>query len=49
MANIMFTGLPSVVTAQPSDIICAVQAGVSVQETLQQVQIGPSLVQSQQD
>ncbi len=33
----MFTQLPSVAAAQLSDIICSVQAGVSVQETLQQV------------
>lgn len=37
MSNEMFTQLPSVTQAMPGDIICAVQAGVSVQETLQQV------------
>jgi len=33
----MFTSLPTVAVATPADIICAVQGGVSVQETLQQV------------
>jgi hypothetical protein len=37
MSNDMFTQLPSVASALPTDIICAVQANVSVQETLQQV------------
>ncbi len=37
MANEMFTALPAVANATLSDIICAVQGGVSVQETLQQV------------
>jgi hypothetical protein len=37
MANEKFTQLPTVSTAQLSDIICAVQAGVSSQETLQQI------------
>jgi len=37
MANETFTQLPSVSTAQFTDIICAVQANVSVQETLQQI------------
>lgn len=37
MSNEMFTQLPSVTSALPSDIICAVQGGVSVQETLQQI------------
>jgi len=37
MPNDMFTQLPTVVSSQFSDIICAVQGGVSVQETLQQV------------
>jgi hypothetical protein len=38
MANEMFTQLPTVTTAMLSDIICAVQGGVSVQETLGQIQ-----------
>ena len=37
MSNEMFTQLPSVTQSMMSDIICAVQAGVSVQQTLQQV------------
>ncbi len=37
MSNEMFTMLPSVTSATTSDIICAVQGGVSVQETLGQV------------
>lgn len=37
MANEKFTQLPSVSSAQLGDIIAAVQGGVSVQETLQQV------------
>ena len=37
MTNVMFTQLPTVAAANPADIICAVQGGVSVQETLQQV------------
>lgn len=37
MPNEMFTQLPSVPSATAGDIICAVQGGVSVQETLQQV------------
>lgn len=37
MANEKFTQLPTVASAQLADIICAVQAGVSSQETLQQV------------
>lgn len=39
MANEKFTQLPTVTNAQLSDIIAAVQGGVSVQETLQQIQI----------
>lgn len=49
--NIQFTGLPTVTTAQLTDIICAVQGyespsvlGTSVQETMQQVY---ELIQSQ--
>lgn len=43
MANEMFTQLPTVTSAQLTDIICAVQGNVSVQETLQQVvQLGIS-------
>lgn len=38
MANEKFTQLPNVLSATLSDIICAVQGGVSVQETLGQVQ-----------
>jgi hypothetical protein len=38
MPNEKFTQLPIVANATLSDIICAVQAGVSVQETLSQVQ-----------
>jgi hypothetical protein len=37
MSNEMFTQLPTVTTALPTDIIAAVQGGVSVQETLSQV------------
>lgn len=37
MANEMFTSLPTVASATLADVICAVQGGVSVQETLQQV------------
>lgn len=37
MSNEMFTQLPTVTNAQPGDIICAIQGGVSVQETLAQV------------
>lgn len=37
MANEKFTQLPSVATATLADIIAAVQAGVSVQQTLSQV------------
>lgn len=37
MANEKFTQLPGVANSTLSDIICAVQAGVSSQETLQQV------------
>src|SRR5580658_949457 len=37
MANEMFTQLPSVTSSTLADIICAVQANVSVQQTLQQV------------
>jgi len=37
MANEKFTQLPTVTNASLNDIICAVQAGVSVQETLGQV------------
>lgn len=37
MANEKFTQLPTVTTAQLSDIICAVQAGISSQETLEQI------------
>jgi hypothetical protein len=37
MSNEMFTQLPTVPSAQLSDIICAVQGGVSVQETLAQI------------
>lgn len=37
MANEKFTQLPTVTNATLSDIICAVQGGVSSQETLQQV------------
>jgi hypothetical protein len=37
MANEMFTQLPSVTGATLADIICAVQGGVSVQETLGQI------------
>lgn len=37
MANEKFTELPSVVSATAADIIAAVQAGVSVQLTLQQI------------
>ena len=37
MSNVMFTGLPTVANATLSDIICAVQGGVSVQETIQQI------------
>jgi len=37
MSNEMFTQLPSVTQAMLADIICAIQGGVSVQQTLQQV------------
>lgn len=37
MANEMFTQLPSVTNALMTDIICAVQANTSVQETLGQI------------
>ena len=37
MANEKFTQLPTVANATTADIICAVQGGVSVQETLSQV------------
>lgn len=37
MANEKFTQLPTVTSAMPGDIIAAVQGGISVQETLQQV------------
>jgi len=37
MANEKFTQLPTVANAQLTDIICAVQAGISSQETLQQI------------
>ena len=37
MSNEMFTQLPTVTSALAADIICAVQGGVSVQETLAQV------------
>lgn len=37
MANEKFTQLPTVTSALTSDIICAVQGGVSVQETLSQI------------
>lgn len=37
MANETFTQLPSVASATMADIICSVQANLSVQETLQQV------------
>jgi len=37
MANEMFTQLPTVASSQLTDIICAVQGGISVQETLEQV------------
>ncbi len=37
MANEMFTQLPGVVNSTLADIICAVQAGVSTQQTLGQV------------
>ncbi len=37
MANEKFSQLPQVTSATVNDIICAVQGGVSVQETLQQV------------
>ncbi|TAL08495.1 MAG: hypothetical protein EPO02_12735 [Nitrospirae bacterium] len=37
MANEKFTQLPSVAAATANDIICAVQGGISSQETLQQV------------
>lgn len=37
MSNEKFTQLPTVTSALAGDIICAVQGGVSVQETLQQV------------
>lgn len=37
MANEMFTQLPTVANATTSDIICAVQNNVSVQETLGQI------------
>lgn len=48
MANEKFTQLPSVANALSTDIICAVQAGVSVQETLAQVSalMGSSIIQS---
>lgn len=38
MANEKFTQLPTVTNATVGDIICAVQAGISSQETLQQIQ-----------
>ena len=37
MSNEKFTDLPTVVAATVNDIICAVQGGVSVRETLQQI------------
>lgn len=37
MANVKFTDLPNATVAQLSDIICAIQSGVSSQETLQTV------------
>jgi hypothetical protein len=37
MSNEMFTQLPTVTNALAADIICAIQGGVSVQETLEQV------------
>jgi hypothetical protein len=37
MSNEMFTQLPTVSSAQLTDIICAVQSDISVQETLSQV------------
>jgi len=37
MSNEKFTQLPTVTSATPGDIIAAVQGGISVQETLQQI------------
>ena len=37
MSNEMFTQLPTVTSSTLSDIICAIQGGVSVQETLGQI------------